>query len=95
MYVHYYPPAGKIELKSLNEVRENCEINKKAFEQEKFQFKATTKDPVTSLSSDRSSRNEKSSNSDEVYETLEYECYSCELLRIPREVKKKKIGILT
>ncbi|GBM23778.1 hypothetical protein AVEN_271138-1 [Araneus ventricosus] len=45
---------------------------------------STVKHPDTSLSSDSGSRSEESSNQDEVYETLEYECYNSEL---PRKLK--------
>ncbi|GBN63614.1 hypothetical protein AVEN_143939-1 [Araneus ventricosus] len=51
---------------------------------------ATTKHPDTSLSSDSGSRSEESSNSDEVYETLEYECYNSELPRTLEDTQRSK-----
>ncbi|GBM99279.1 hypothetical protein AVEN_80609-1 [Araneus ventricosus] len=90
MYVHYYPPSSKIGRKSLNEIRKYCERNKIAFESEKFSFKATTIHPDTRLSSDRGSSSEESSNSDKVYETLEYECYKSELPRTFEDTQKSK-----
>ncbi|GBL92922.1 hypothetical protein AVEN_54578-1 [Araneus ventricosus] len=67
-----------------------CEENKIAFEPEKVSFKEATKHPDTSLSLDIGSKSEESSNSDEVYETLEDECYNSELSRTFEDTQRSK-----
>ncbi|GBM31873.1 hypothetical protein AVEN_183280-1 [Araneus ventricosus] len=90
MYVYYCPPSSKIKLESLNEVRKYCKENKITFEPEKFIFKATTKYSDTNQSPENDSRNEESSNSDEIYETLEYECYNSESPKTFEDTQRSK-----
>ncbi|GBO41943.1 Copia protein [Araneus ventricosus] len=89
MYVYYCPPSSKTKLKSLNEVRKYCKENKMTFEPEKFNFKATTKYSDKNKNSENDSRSE-GSNSDEIYETLEYECYNSELPKTFEDTQRSK-----
>ncbi|GBN60444.1 Retrovirus-related Pol polyprotein from transposon TNT 1-94 [Araneus ventricosus] len=60
------------------------------FEPEKFNFKATTKYSDTNQSSENDSRSKEGSNSDEIYETLEYECYNSELPKTFEDTQRSK-----
>ncbi|GBN95751.1 Copia protein [Araneus ventricosus] len=90
MYVHYCHPSNKIKLKSLNDVKKYCKENKIKFEPEKFSSTATSKYSDTNQSSENYLRSEESSNSDEIYETLEYECYNSELPKTFEDTQRSK-----
>ncbi|GBM31047.1 hypothetical protein AVEN_46485-1 [Araneus ventricosus] len=90
MHVYYCPPSSKIKLKSVNEVRKYCKENKITFEPEFFFFKATTKYSDTNQSSENDSSSEESCNSDEIYESFEYEYYNSKLPKTFEDTQRSK-----